>query len=63
MIILNVKKQPEVISGYLLGLGGVLIQIITPSIMSIFVVFIECGMYMKAGTKIKNKNNIQQFKF
>lgn len=56
MIILNIKKQPEVITGYLWGLGALLIEFITPSILSFYAVFVECGMYMKAGTKIRNKN-------
>lgn len=56
MIILNIKRQPEVITGYLWGLGALLIEFITPSIMSFYAVFVECGLYMKAGTKIRNKN-------
>lgn len=56
MIILNIKRQPEVITGYLWGLGALLIEFITPSIMSFYAVFVECSMYMKAGTKIRNKN-------
>lgn len=56
MIIVNMKKQPEVITGYLWGLGALLIEFITPSIMSFYAVFVECSMYMKAGTKIRNKN-------
>lgn len=56
MMILNIKRQPEVITGYLWGLGALLIEFITPSIMSFYAVFVECGLYMKAGTKIRNPN-------
>lgn len=56
MIILNKKNQPEVISGYLLGLGALLIEFITPPILIFFTAFIECSLYMKAGTKIINEN-------
>lgn len=56
MIILNIKKQPEVIKGYLYGLGALLLEFVIPPIMSFYFVFVECGMYMKAGTKIRNKN-------
>ena len=56
MIILNIKKQPEVITGYLWGLGALLIEFITPSIMFFLAVFVQCSMYMKAGAKIRNKN-------
>ncbi len=56
MIILNIKKQPEVITGYLWGLGALLIEFIVPPIMSFYAVLVECGMYMKAGAKIRNKN-------
>lgn len=58
MIIVNIKEQPKVIPGYLLGLGAVLIELIVPSILGIFAVFVECGMYMKAGSKVKNGGNI-----
>ena len=56
MIILNIKKEPEVIKGYLMGLGSLLIEVIIPSIIFIFVVFLQCVWYMKAGNKICNKN-------
>lgn len=55
MIIVNTKKQPEVVPGYLYGLGGLLIQFLIPPIMSVFAVFAECGLYIKAGSKIKGK--------
>lgn len=56
MIILNIKKQPEVIVGYLLGLGAILLEFIVPTFLSFYFVFVECGMYMKAGAKVRNKN-------
>lgn len=56
MIFVNIIKQPEVIPGYVLGLGALLIELIAPSILMIFAIFVECGMYMKAGAKIRNKN-------
>jgi len=56
MIFVNIKRSPEVITGYLLGLGAIMLEFITPSFLVIFMVFVQCGMYMKAGTKITNKN-------
>lgn len=56
MIIINIKKQPEVITGYLWGLGALLVELCTPSIMAFYAVFVQCSMYMKAGSKIRNKN-------
>lgn len=56
MIFVNIKRNPEVITGYLLGLGAIMLEFITPSFLTIFMVFVQCGMYMKAGTKITNKN-------
>ncbi|MGN1269578.1 MAG: hypothetical protein ACI4UU_01745 [Clostridia bacterium] len=56
MIFVNIKNTPEVITGYLLGLGALMIEFIIPSFLLIFVAFAQCGMYMKAGAKIKNKN-------
>lgn len=56
MIILNIKEQPGVIIGYLLGLGAILIEFIIPSIFAVYAIFVESGMYMKAGMKIRNQN-------
>ena len=63
MIMVNVTKQPGVIPGYLWGLGAILIELITPSSIYIFVLFAECGMYMKAGHKIISKNEIYKSEF
>ena len=57
MIIINMKKQPGVISGYLLGIGALLLEILLPSLILFFV---ECGMYMRAGIKIRNKNTVYE---
>ena len=51
MIFVNMINQPGVIPGYLWGLGAILIELITPSSIYIFVLFAECGIYMKAGQK------------
>ena len=54
MIIQNKKDKPEIISGYALGIGATLIGFILPSFafLAFFSLFIQCSMYMKAGTKI-----------
>ena len=41
MIFINMKKQPQVITGYLWGLGAILIEFITPSIMAFFTLWIS----------------------
>ncbi len=56
MIFVNIKELPEVIPGYLWGLGAILIEFITPSFIYLFVLGAECGMYVKAGNKIRDKN-------
>ena len=56
MIIVNTKNQPEVIPGYLIGLGAVAIEIFAPSFITIIALLTSCGMYMKAGTYIREKN-------
>ena len=56
MIILNVKEQPEIITGYLWGLGAILLELIVPAFLFIYLVFVECSMYMKAGSKIIREN-------
>jgi len=56
MIVVNMKKRPKVIIGYLYGLGAILIEFITPPIILVFLVFAESGLYMKAGDKIRKAN-------
>lgn len=63
MIFVNIINQPGVIPGYLWGLGAILIELITPSSIYIFVLFAECGMYMNAGRKIRNKNVMYKEEF
>lgn len=53
MIIINIKKQPETIKGYLWGLGAISLEFILPSIMMIFALFAQCSMFIKAGNKIR----------
>lgn len=57
MIVLNIKIQPKVIIGYIYGLGALLIEFITPSFLLLYFVFAECGLYIKAGTKIRKNND------
>lgn len=60
MIIINIKnQQPEVIGGYLWGLGAILLELVVPSFLFIYFVFAECSIYMKAGLKIRNNNTGQ----
>lgn len=58
MIFVNSTTQPSVIPGYLWGIGAVLLEIMTGSMMIIYilVIFVECGMYVKAGQKIMDSN-------
>lgn len=63
MILVNSTIQPKVIPDYLWGLGAILIELIIPSSLYIFVLFAECGMYMKAGQKIRSNNEIYKDEF
>ena len=54
MIILNIKKCPEVIIGYVMGLGAVLTEFIFSGLIGLF---IQCGLYMKGGSKIVKINS------
>lgn len=63
MILINMTKQPAVIPGYLWGLSAILIELITPSSIYIFVLFAECGMYMKAGLRIRSNNETYKNEF
>lgn len=55
MIFVNMKKYPGVIVGYLIGLGAIALEIILPSIIFFIYAFVECGLYIKAGNTIRNK--------
>ncbi len=48
MIFVNKKENPEVISGYLYGLGAPFISFFASG----FTIFFEVSLYMKAGSKI-----------
>lgn len=52
MIFVNTNNQHETITGYLIGIGALAVEFITPSIFSFYIVFVSAGMYMKAGNKI-----------
>ena len=60
--LINMTNNPKVIPGYLLGLGALLIELFTPSMLYILVLFAECGMYMKAGSKIIRENSSFEIK-
>lgn len=55
MIFINFKKSSNVVVGYLIGLTAVGLELILPSIIYFAYVFVECGLYIKAGNKIRNK--------
>ena len=57
MILVNSTTHPSVIPGYLWASGAVLLELILSStFIYILVVFLECGLYVKAGQKIVNDN-------
>ena len=57
MVILNSKKQPEVIKGYLMGIGAFVLHFIFSAfILLIFISAFSFVMYIRAGQMI-NKNN------
>ena len=56
MIFVNMSNQPAVIPGYLWGLGAILLEVTSPFLFYVLVLFAECGMYIKAGTSIISKN-------
>lgn len=56
MIFVNIKFSPDVVAGYLIGLAAVGLELVLPSIIYFIYVFVECGLYIKAGNKIRNKS-------
>ncbi len=55
MIFVNIKRYPDVILGYIIGLGAITLEFILPKIIFFVYVFVECGLYIKAGNTIRNK--------
>ncbi len=55
MIFVNIKRYPEVIIGYIIGLAALALEFILPSIIFFLYVFVECGLYIKAGNILRNK--------
>ena len=64
MIFVNTIQQPKVIIGYVWGLGAMFLSFIIPSwpwfIIGAF--FLQCGMLMKAGTKIVSNSDTYTYK-
>lgn len=61
MIIVNLNNgYMKIASGYLYGIGAILMESLLPSFIMIFAVFCECTMYIKAGSKIINNNNLNE---
>lgn len=56
MIILNVKRQAGAIVSYSLGIGALVLEFLIPSSLSILFVFVEVGMYLKAGNNLLKKD-------
>lgn len=56
MIILNAKRQTGAIVSYSLGIGALVLEFLIPSSLSILFVFVEVGMYLKAGNNLLKKD-------
>lgn len=56
MIIINSKEKSKVTIGYLMGLGAILLEFFVPKLAVIFFILVQCGIYIKAGFMIRNKN-------
>jgi len=61
MIFVNMKKCPNVIPGYLLGLGALFLEFFVPFSKNIIAILTECSMHMSAGAKI-TRNNLSYVK-
>ena len=55
MIFVNMKEYPNVILGYVIGLCAIALEFILPKIIFFVYVFVECGLYIKAGNTIRDK--------
>ena len=56
MIILNAKRLAGAIVPYSLGIGALVLEFLIPSSLSILFVFVEVGMYLKAGNNLLKKD-------
>lgn len=55
MIVINIKKYPDVIIGYVIGLVALGLEIILPAIVFFIYGFVEGVLYINASNKIRNK--------
>ena len=55
MIFVNMKRYPNVILGYVIGLCAIALEFILPKIIFFVYVFVDCGLYIKAGYTIREK--------
>ena len=59
MIVLNIKVQPKTIIWYIWALIALGLEIILPSLIMVFFIFAEIGMYMNAGRKILKADGME----
>lgn len=52
MIFVNMRKQPNVIKGYVFGLCALSLEFLMSGILGVFIIIPECYLYMEAGKRI-----------
>ena len=57
MIFVNMNKDPEISGGYVLGGVAILLEFIVSGLLAIVAIFFQCGMFIKAGYMITDKNS------
>lgn len=55
MIFVNIKKYPEVIMGYVIGILALILEIILPAIIFFIYGFVEGILYINASNVVRNK--------
>ena len=55
MIFVNIKKYPDVVMGYGIGIFALVLEIILPAIIFFIYGFVEGALYITASNKVRNK--------
>ena len=55
MIFVNIKRYPDVVMGYVVGIFALILEIILPAILFFIYGFVEGMMYIYASNTVRNK--------
>lgn len=57
MLVISLNNEPKAAKGYACAICAILIEFFVPSFLMLFFIFVECSLYMKAGTILVKLNS------